>query len=127
MKTKEWIKKQCDRYAENGYGLWACHLKNTGEFVGQCGLVFWKDIAGNEEVEIGYLFVSNHWKKGLATEAARACLEYAHQNLGQNRLISLIRSENAPSRRVAERVGMSVEKEVEFTGSKVLVYAIHLD
>jgi len=124
--TKDWIRKQRERYKKNGYGLWACHLKDTGEFVGQCGLVFWENINGNEEVEIGYLFVQSHWKKGLATEAAKACLNYAHKKLEKNRFISLIRPENMPSRRVAERVGMCVEKEAEVMGFNALVYAINL-
>jgi [ribosomal protein S5]-alanine N-acetyltransferase len=58
----------------------------------------------------------------LATEAARACLDYAFSNLGLQRVISLIRPENLPSRRVAERNGMSVEKETIFVGLPHLVY-----
>jgi RimJ/RimL family protein N-acetyltransferase len=121
--TKAWIQRELDRYSEKGYGLWACHLKETSEFVGQCGLVFWDDIAGQEEVEIGYLFVRQHWKKGLATEAAKGCLRYAREVLGQQRLISLIRPENTPSRAVAERLGMKIEKETKVKGFHALVYA----
>lgn len=124
--TKLWIQKQLTRYKQQGHGLWACHLKETGEFVGQCGLVFWEDIAGQEELEIGYLFVRQHWRKGLATEAAKACLEYAHKTLGYKRLISLIKQDNMPSRAVAERVGMKVEKEAEVMGFRALVYSIDL-
>jgi len=125
--TKRWIEKQLASYKQQGYGLWACHLKETGEFVGQCGLLFWEDIAGEEEVEIGYLFVRQHWKKGLATEAAKACLKYARKTLGRNRLISLIKPENSPSRAVAERMGMEVEKEAEVKGVQALVYAIEFE
>lgn len=125
--TKTWIQKQLTRYKQQGYGLWACHLKETGEFVGQCGLVFWDDIAGQEEVEIGYLFIRQHWKKGLATEAAKACLKYAHRTLGRRRLISLIKPDNLPSRAVAERVGMKVEKEAKVMGFQALVYSIEFE
>ncbi|SCA63901.1 hypothetical protein SCG7109_BM_00050 [Chlamydiales bacterium SCGC AG-110-M15] len=120
--TKEWIQRQLDRYENKGTSIWACHLKETGEFVGQCGLIPWPDIDGREELEIGYLFVREHWKKGLATEAAIACKKYARDKLGITRLISLIRPENTPSRAVAERNGMTVEKEIVFMGFQVQVY-----
>jgi len=60
--------------------------------------------------------------KGFATEAARACMNYGFNRLAKDRIISLIRAENLPSRRVAERNGMAVEKETEFAGLPHLVY-----
>ena len=60
--------------------------------------------------------------RGIATEAARACMNYAFIELGEDRVISLIRPENLPSRRVAERNGMAVEKETDFLGLPHLVY-----
>ena len=122
--AQRWIAHQLKSYKERGYGLWACHLKEEGEFVGWCGLHHWDEIDGQEEVEIGYMFDKRFWKRGLATEAAKSCLEYARNELGMQRLISLIRPENAPSRRVAERLGMWVEKEAELVGFKVLVHVV---
>jgi RimJ/RimL family protein N-acetyltransferase len=52
------------------------------------------------------------WGQGLATEAAIACRDWAFAHLETDRLISLIRHGNTRSRRVAERTGMTVWKEV---------------
>src|SRR5437870_2734703 len=62
--THAWIKRVLDNYIKYDAGLWACHLKTTGEFVGQCGLFFQKDIDGQDEVEVGYLFVRKFWHQG---------------------------------------------------------------
>lgn len=53
QQTQDWVKRNQDRYRNDGYGLWAVCLKETNEFIGDCGLVKQK-INGNIEVEIGY-------------------------------------------------------------------------
>jgi RimJ/RimL family protein N-acetyltransferase/predicted nucleotidyltransferase len=120
--TKKWIQRLLNNYEKHGSGLWACHLKSTGEFVGQCGLFFQSNIDGQDEVEVGYLFVRKFWRQGLATEAASGTMKYARTKHGCNRLISLIRPENIPSRRVAGRNGLVPEKEITYKGYQHLVY-----
>jgi ribosomal-protein-alanine N-acetyltransferase len=75
-------------------------------------------------VEIGYLFLRKLWGQGLATEAARACRDYGFNQLGYRRLISLIGPANLASRRVAEKVGMTLEKEIIKWNMPICVYAI---
>jgi RimJ/RimL family protein N-acetyltransferase/predicted nucleotidyltransferase len=120
--TKAWIQQVLNNYEKHGAGLWACHLKSTGEFVGQCGLFFQPNIDGRDEVEVYYLFVRKFWHQGLATEAAYGTMKYAREKLGIKRLISLIRPENIPSRRVAGRNNMVPEKEYMHKGMKHIVY-----
>lgn len=103
--VREWLDKQLSRYRENGFGLWAVVLKETGEVIGQCGLTMqtWK----NEKVlEIGYLFQRKFWHNGYASEAAIACKKYAFEVLKADEVCSIIRDTNIPSQRVAERNGM---------------------
>ncbi|MCI0382428.1 MAG: GNAT family N-acetyltransferase [Chlamydiae bacterium] len=123
--TKEWIDKILYNYHTHGAGLWACHLKDSKEFVGICGLNF-PIVDGNEEVEVGYLFVRKFWNRGLATEAAKDTVEYAKKKLKLKRIISLIRPENIPSKRVAEKNGLIPEKEVMHKGYRHIVYAKEL-
>jgi len=110
--AREWLKKQYDRYSRYGYGLWAVLLKDTGEWVGQCGLTM-QDIGEDEPVpEVGYLFKQKYWHKGYATEAARACKAYAFEVLGFDRVYSIIRDTNQASQRVALRNGMRPVKTI---------------
>ncbi|MEM8531784.1 MAG: GNAT family N-acetyltransferase [Chloroflexota bacterium] len=73
---------------DHGFGLWIAVLKQTNQFVGQCGLVL-QEVENRSEVEIGYLFLRKLWGQGLATEAACACRDYGFDQLGFTRLISL--------------------------------------
>jgi [ribosomal protein S5]-alanine N-acetyltransferase len=122
---RAWIERNLKRYEQYGHGLWAVILKETRQFAGDCGLV-WQDVDGLEELEVGYHFNKAFWARGLATEAARGCMEYARTQLDSPRIISMIRPENLPSRRVAERNGLQIEKEVFWRGYQHYVYAKEL-
>ena len=113
--VKQGIEKNVDQYAKYGYGLFGVVLKESGELIGDCGMV-WQEIDGGVELEVGYHFSRSHWGHGYATEAAKACIEYAFCNAGVDHVISLIRPENEPSRRVAERNGLRATRQVMFKG-----------
>ena len=81
--TQTWLDRMRERYAKDGFGLWAVVCKETGEMIGQCGLT-WQNYEGERVLEIGYLFQRKHWKKGYAIEAARACKHYAFETLHVN-------------------------------------------
>ena len=118
----EWIETNMRRYAEDGVSGWALILKSNNQLAGHSGLVR-REIDGAKEIEVGYVLARHAQGQGIATEAARACMNYAFTTLGEARIISLIHPENLPSRRVAERNGMAVEKEIDFQGLPHLVYA----
>jgi ribosomal-protein-alanine N-acetyltransferase len=121
--VEEWIERNRRRYHTDGFGLWAMVLKSAGELIGDCGLMR-QSVEEASEVEIGYHTRRDLWGQGLATEAARACRDFGFAHLQVNRLISLIRPENVQSRRVAEKNGMRVVKEVIWRGLKHCVYAV---
>lgn len=118
-----WIDRNLKRYEQYGHGLWAVILKSEQKLVGDCGLVI-QEVDGAEELEVGYHFNKNYWGRGLAAEAARGCMEFAFTRLNRQRIISMIRPENLPSRRVAERNGLRIEKEVFWRGYQHYVYVI---
>src|SRR5262245_46264765 len=104
-----------------GFGLWAVEEKATGEFVGRVGC--WMP-EGWPGFEVGWALRRAFWGKGYATEAARESLAFAFAELGRPRVCSLIRPENAPSIRVAERLGERLDGRVELMGKESLVYVI---
>jgi RimJ/RimL family protein N-acetyltransferase len=106
-------------------GLWATIHKETGQFLGRCGLLPWM-IDGRFEVEVAYMIAKTHWGEGLGTEAAQAVLDYGFANLGLKRLICLISHGNAASIRVAEKIGMHFEREGEDEMGPFLLYAVNL-
>ena len=104
--VRAWLNRQLERYVRFGFGLWAVVLKETGRVIGQCGLTMqpWKE---ESVLEIGYLFRRDAWHRGYATEAARACREYAFSVLGTREVCSIIRDTNLASQNVARRNGMT--------------------
>ena len=119
----EWIERNRRRYRNDGAGLWAMVLKSTGEMIGDCGLTR-QQVEGADLYEIGYHLRRDLWGQGLATEAAIACREWGFAHLPVVRLISLIRTDNEPSRRVAERNGMTIWKEISWRGFSHYVYSV---
>jgi [ribosomal protein S5]-alanine N-acetyltransferase len=121
--VEQWIARNRLRYQDDGVGLWAMELKDTRELIGDCGIIL-QQVEGERLYEIGYHLRRDFWGQGLASEAAIACRDWAFAHLKTTRVISLIRPENLPSRRVAERVGMKVWKEVNWRGLLHCVYSI---
>jgi [ribosomal protein S5]-alanine N-acetyltransferase len=121
--VEEWMARNQRRCATDGHGLWAMDLKSSGEMIGDCGITL-QEVEGESLPEIGYHLRRDMWGRGLASEAAPACRDYGFQQLGLDSMISLIRPENMPSWRVAERIGMKVWKETTRNGLRHLVYRI---
>jgi len=94
-------------YGRYGYGLWATVHKETGAFIGRCGLLPW-EIDGRTEVEVAYLLDTRYWGQGLATEAARAIVDHAFSTLPVDRLICMLDRGNSASRGVAVKLGMTM-------------------
>lgn len=105
--VQSWLDRQLERYAWDGFGLWAVVEKADGDFIGQCGITM-QDWSGRTVPEIGYHLRRDKWHQGFAAEAAVACREYAFHKLGIPEVFSIIRDNNFPSQHVALRNGMSV-------------------
>jgi RimJ/RimL family protein N-acetyltransferase len=122
----EWHMNGHPQYPE--LGLWATVHKETGKFIGRCGLLPWT-IEGQREVEVAYTIAREFWGQGLGTEAAQGILKYGFEKLNLRRLICLIDPDNIASQRVAEKMGMSLEKRVDgIDGDNLptLIYSISI-
>ncbi len=105
-------------------GLWATIQKETGQFIGRCGLLPWL-IDDRPEVEVAYMIGKTSWGQGLGTEAAQAVLEYGFNELQLTRLICLIDRDNQASLKVAQKIGMQYEREGVDDKGPFLLYARH--
>ena len=104
-----------------GFGLWAVEELATGAMIGRIGFF---QPEGWPGFELGWMLVRAYWGRGLATEGARAALEFAFTELRRPHVISLIRPENRSSIRVAEKLGERLEGRSEVLGVEALVYGI---
>jgi [ribosomal protein S5]-alanine N-acetyltransferase len=121
--TKEELEWIIDaQYGQHGFGLWATIHKETGNFIGRCGLIPWT-IEGRSEVEVAYLLDKAYWGQGLATETALAIVQYGFEQLQLPRLICLFYPENTASANVARKMGMTLEKEMEDDKGRYMLYS----
>jgi len=104
-----------------GYGYYAVEEKATGRFIGRVGFT---NQPGWPGFELGWTIAPECQGKGYATEAARMLLPYAFDRLDQAHVISLIHKDNHPSRRVAEKLGETIEGEATIADNTYLVYGI---
>ena len=118
----EWIAMNRRSYRDRGFGLWILALRETGEFVGECGLTP-QALATGPEIELGYHVLPGFQGHGLATEAAVACRDFARDVARLDRIVSLIDPRNLASQRVAAKVGLVLEGEIAVPTKVLGVYA----
>lgn len=121
--TEKKVAKFIDHFCQKGYSLFAMIYKENNEFIGFCGLI---DQVVNDQpyVELGYRINKNYWNQAIATEAATAVKQFAFETLKLPKLISIIQPANIASRRIAEKMGMSIDQETDFNGIPVVIYAM---
>lgn len=121
--TERWIAWNQDNYRVYGFGLWAVET-HDGRFVGDCGLTM-QDLEGELHLEVGYHVAPDLRGRGLATEAA-AAVRRAAAMAGEPHLVAIIRPDNQPSQRVAQKIGLRLERRVEKGRGEVLVFGADL-
>ena len=110
--TRAWIARNIARYENDGFGLWAVILKESGELIGDCGLTL-QNIHGHMLPEIGYHIRKDLQGKGYATEAAAACIDFAFGHFDFPAVYSCMKYANAASARVAVKNGMHFIEEYD--------------
>jgi RimJ/RimL family protein N-acetyltransferase len=110
-------------YDKYGYGRFAVELKETGKVIGFCGIKFIEEIG---LPEVGYRYLKEYWGRGIGTEAALACVEFAREDLGCKKLVALIMPGNVASIRVAEKLGMTRGPSIHIYGEDVYQYEMVL-
>jgi ribosomal-protein-alanine N-acetyltransferase len=119
--TARALRGYADSLATRGYGFVAVVERSSGVVVGDAGL---HPLAGRgPDIELGYTLARSAWGRGYGTEAARALRDHAFATLGVPRVMAQVEPANDASRRVLEKLGMTVVGERVTYGRPHLVYA----
>lgn len=122
----EWIERQRARYESDGCAFWLVLRTDTGEPIGQAG-VLTQRIGDVTEWGLGYIINRRHWRQGYAAEAAAECLRFVFQELDRSRAVALVRPENAPSIAVTRKLGMHEESRTQYYGYEHIVFVRYRD
>ena len=122
--SRFWMEKQLLRYRENRYGLQALIHKTTNEYIGHCGLIT-QEIDGTMEMEVGYHIIKKYWGQGFAPEAAQCFIDFAFQHHLAPSVIAIIDINNFKSQRVAQKNGLTRERQTTWAHHDVFIYRIN--
>lgn len=126
-RVERWIAWNLENYRVFGFGLWAVEQKETGRFIGDCGLTI-QNIDGAFKPEIGFHINKRFWRRGYGSEAARACRDWAFTHTPIGEIYSYTKKTNLASQATAMANGMELVKEYEEEDrGPHLVYAITRD
>jgi [ribosomal protein S5]-alanine N-acetyltransferase len=123
-RVDEFVERQMRQQEQLGYSLWRIVVKETGQFAGFCGL---QPIAETGEPEIGWWLLPEHWKKGIATEAGRAALDWGFRVSHMPIVVAVANPANMGSMAVIRRLGMQADGEMLYRGQRCARYIIHRD
>lgn len=125
--AEEAVGRWLERWAAWGIGMFVVERTEDARALGRAGFLRWDPETweiGGPETELGWGLAREHWGRGYATEAALALRDWALDERGLTRLISLIRPANLRSIRVAEKLGERYEREVEVRGMPTRLYSL---
>ena len=107
---------------ELGFAMWTVEEKNSGEIVGLAGL-FPVELEG-PDIEVAYHFRKDRWRRGYATEAAQACIDYGLAVAGLTTIVGLVDPPNKASQRVLEKCGMKFLGTAHHYDKDLLKYSL---
>jgi ribosomal-protein-alanine N-acetyltransferase len=126
VECQQWYDKQFGRYDQNKGGMNALIEKSSGNLIGHCGLLIQR-VDNKVELEVGYSLLPAFWNMGFATEAALKCRDVAFERNYSPSLISIISLTNTPSARVAEKNGMTIDRQTVYYDNPVNIFRITKD
>lgn len=118
-RIKAFVERGIEVAKTRGWILWPVIHRADAELIGFCGF----GDGFPPDVEIGWRLKPEYWGRGLATEIARAVMEYGWRRFNFDRLVAVIRPANQASIRVAEKLGMTLEATFDHQGGDVVRYA----
>ncbi len=111
--------KNYEQYRLHGYGRWSTILKDTGAFLGWCGLRFMEDLG---DADVGFRLHRRYWGQGYATEAARASVLFGFEKLQLPVILGRAAKENIASIRVLEKIGLQYWRDTDLDGVPAVLY-----
>ena len=122
-RCEKWFEWTFNRYENNLGGQNALILKENNELIGQCGLLV-REVENEFELEVAYSILPKYRMQGFAIESAKKCRDFAFENNFNDRLVSIIISENKDSKNVALKNGMNFNRKIQYNNKEMELFQI---
>jgi RimJ/RimL family protein N-acetyltransferase len=119
--SRDRIEAKMAHQERHGFAVWAVLERDGGRVVGETGLQL---LEGGPEVEVGWRMAPDRRGRGYATEAGSASLEVGFGELGLTRIVAVTHPDNAGSRRVMEKLGMTLVGPGFHYGGETVLYEL---
>jgi ribosomal-protein-alanine N-acetyltransferase len=119
------LERQIAHWDRHGFGMWLLRDRAEGHTVGRGGLQ-WTKVEGRDAVEVGWTITPERWGQGLATELARLSLDLAQDPLAIHEVVAFTLPDNLASRRVMEKAGLTLDRDIIHAGAPHVLYRIRL-
>jgi [ribosomal protein S5]-alanine N-acetyltransferase len=119
--TQRFVQQQIQHWMDHGYGWWALEDAESGRFIGWSGLQYLPEL---KQTEIGYLLARDFWGRGIATESAKAGLDFGFKDTELTTIIALVHPGNKASIHVLEKLKMKFQEQINLWEMDMLKYSI---
>ena len=119
--TAAYLDRNLKHWSDHGFGLWMLRGRGEDRFAGRAVLRHLL-VEGTDEVEVGYGFYPEFWNRGLATEIATACLQFARSEFMLPSVVAITLPANVRSQRVMSKVGLVYERDITHEGLRHVLF-----
>lgn len=121
----DWLHRMIAHYQTHGPANWYAERKEDGAFIGIMGVIL-SEIDGVSCAELGYLVHPDFHRRGYALEGVKACMEYAFTVLNADYVTAAVASDNLPSIRLTEKLGLfPIQERLYKNGNQETLYILY--
>jgi RimJ/RimL family protein N-acetyltransferase len=121
VQTATYMTRSLAQWDAHGFGVWLLRDRATDAVAGRV-LLRVMPLDGIDEVEVGYSFYASYWGRGLAAEAAAACMALGRAHFGFTGFVAVTAPNHVTSQRVLEKVGLALDRVIERDGVPLALF-----
>ncbi|KTC79734.1 GNAT family N-acetyltransferase [Legionella cherrii] len=118
------LEKAIHHFQKHQFSLGSVYTKDSHEFIGRAGLIYFNYDDHQSEVEVAYALLPQYWGKGYATEITTSLIQFVFRKLNMQKLIAVVHPENASSQNVLIKCGMSYAGTINYWNKEIMKFEI---
>ncbi|QLZ68961.1 GNAT family acetyltransferase [Legionella sp. PC1000] len=118
------LEKAINHFQKHQFSLGSVYTKDSHEFIGRAGLIYFNYDDNQSEVEVAYALLPQYWGKGYATEITMSLIQFGFRDIKIRKLIAVVHPENTSSQNVLKKCGMSNMGKINYWNKEIMKFEI---